>query len=76
MALEKLTYNVEEVAELLGLSTVTIGKAAREGKLPPTIEAGGKRLVWVKTIINDWIAAGCPSNYEQNSRAKFKRKSK
>ena len=51
--MEKLVLNVQEVAELLGLSRSYTYELMRNGTIP-TIQLGRKRLV-SKQKLNEWI---------------------
>jgi len=51
--------DVGEFAAKLGVSPQHIRRMADAGRCPPAIRLG--RLVrWSRTVVDDWIAAGCP----------------
>ena len=54
--------NVGEVAELCGMSTKQVYRAAHAGRMPKPITLEKNRLIrWRREDIERWIADGCPS---------------
>lgn len=55
--------DADALGELLGVSGATVRRLRSAGKLPPTIDLdGGMR--WPRSVILDWIDAGCPDAKE------------
>lgn len=48
-----------QLADLLGLSTRSIDRKILEGEVPQGFLLGGAKR-WRKSLVNGWIAAGCP----------------
>ncbi len=49
--------SVRQVALLLNMSTAHVRRLARSGKLPPPRSFGGRKLSWLATEIEAFIAA-------------------
>ena len=59
--------DVRGVAELLNCSTRHVYRLSDAGKMPPPVRLGFL-VRWAQTVIEDWIAAGCPSQRSQARR--------
>lgn len=51
--MEKLAYNVEEVAEVLGISKSHVYQLAKEKQIP--VLQLGKRIVFPISALEEWI---------------------
>ena len=47
--------NIKEVSELLGISVSTINRLIKRGKFPPKINISARRMVFMKSQIQEWI---------------------
>jgi excisionase family DNA binding protein len=56
--LERRTYTIDEVAELLGLSRNRAFAAAREGRLPVPVIRIGKRIFVSKVAMDRFLETG------------------
>ncbi len=52
-------YSINEVAGILGCSTRHVRRLVDTRRIPQPIKLGAL-LRWIKTDIDQWIAAGCP----------------
>lgn len=52
--MERITLTVEEVAELLGVSKMTIYTMCRTGEIPCKRVRG--RILFYRPLIQDWLA--------------------
>lgn len=50
---------VRDVSEILGCSPRHVYRLAATGRMPPPLKLGAL-VRWSKSVIDDWIAAGCP----------------
>ena len=50
---------IEDIAQILGCSTRHVRRLAAGGRIPRPIKLGAL-LRWLKTDVDQWIAAGCP----------------
>lgn len=57
--------SMKMLAKYLSLSTQTVKRLRRDGKLPEPVRVGGS-LRWRDEEITDWIAAGCPEVHERD----------
>lgn len=60
------TYNAEQVAELLGVSTWAIYEAVRRGDPPITPIRVGRRLLWSRAAVDNLLglsASGCGTQH-------------
>jgi excisionase family DNA binding protein len=57
---EPLLWNLARTAKALGVSAKTVQRMAAAGELPGSVKLGRRRLFARKSIEN-WIAQGCPS---------------
>lgn len=62
-----LTLSVEGLAAELHATVKTIGRWDAVGKIPRPLRVG-RRLLWPRAEIVDWIAAGCPNRREWDAR--------
>lgn len=51
--------NVDQVAELLQCTTMSIYRFSKNGTMPPPTKIG-KLSRWKKSELDEWIAKGCP----------------
>jgi prophage regulatory protein len=49
----------KEIAQKLGLSTRTVDRKIADGLFPPGIKIGPS-VRWRESVIDQWIAEGCP----------------
>jgi excisionase family DNA binding protein len=56
--LTRRVYNIEEVAQLLGLSRNHAYVSAREGRLPVPVIRIGKRMFVSQTILDRYLETG------------------
>jgi excisionase family DNA binding protein len=54
------TYTVSDLAALLQLSERTVWRLTDGGLIPGKIRIGSKSVRWSKSVIDQWIASGCP----------------
>lgn len=53
--------DVHEVAQVLGVSEVTVRRMRDEGRMPMSLRLGGRRTErWRRDVFIAWIEAGCP----------------
>lgn len=52
--------DVNDVAEMLGVSSRQVYRLADGGLMPKPIKLGGS-VRWDRNVIDEWVAAGCPS---------------
>lgn len=55
-----LLISVRDLAVVLGISVRTLWRLEASGKLPKSVRVGRSRR-WPRKVIEDWVAAGCPS---------------
>lgn len=58
-AAKPLLISVNELAQMLGVSTRTTWRHNSSGRIPSPIPVGGL-MRWRRQEIEDWIAEGCP----------------
>jgi excisionase family DNA binding protein len=51
--------DLERVAELLGISTRSVRRFSDAGSMPPPVRLG-KRCLWPRETIEEWVRSGCP----------------
>ena len=59
-AVEPLLLDLRAVARLLSVSPRTVGSMRSTGRLPAPVRIG-RRVLWRRAEIVEWIDAGCPS---------------
>lgn len=59
-SLANVLVTLNDVAALLGCSTRHVRRLADSGRIPQPVKFGAL-LRWIKTDIDQWIAAGCPN---------------
>jgi excisionase family DNA binding protein len=65
--LAPLTYTAAELAQALGCSERHVWRLHAAGGLPAAVHIG--RLVrWHRTLIDRWLAAGCPPAARKTTR--------
>lgn len=52
-----------ELASVLNISIRSLQRKINKGEVPMPVKIGVS-LRWVRSLIEEWIAAGCPKNYE------------
>jgi len=57
------TFNVEELAEFLGVSTATVRRMDASGRLPRPVRFN-RAVRWDRWTIEEWLAAGAPPRDE------------
>jgi len=57
---QPLMLNVKEVAAMLRCSTRHVTRLEETGQMPPAVRLG-RLCRWNRTVIEEWIAAGCPA---------------
>ncbi len=63
----RLTYRINELAIMLGVSVKTIDRMRKNGSFPPPDRCAGRVLLWRIETIEHWLS-GSP-----NSRSKLSR---
>ncbi len=48
-------FTIQEVSEFLGISISTINRLVKEGDFPPKIKISPRRMVFMKSEIDEWI---------------------
>jgi len=56
---EKLTYDREELAKVLGVSPRAISTWTDSGKIPQPLRLGRRRL-WLRETVQKWLSEGAP----------------
>lgn len=56
---EAQLLTVDEVAALMACSSRSVYRLSDAGKIPQPFRIGGM-VRWSASVINDWIASGCP----------------
>lgn len=51
---------IEDVAAILGCSTRHVRRLVNSNRIPRPVKLGAL-LRWIKTDVDQWIAAGCPN---------------
>ena len=59
-ATESLTLTNAEFAQALGISTRHLYTMDQEGRIGPRAVRLGKRVLWSRSAIKDWLSAGAP----------------
>lgn len=57
---EALTLNASQAAELIGISSRTLGTMRRNGEIPAPVKVH-RRNRWRRAELEQWIRAGCPA---------------
>ncbi len=65
---ESLLVDVKGVANLVGLSKNTVMLHNSSGRLGPISIKLGRRRLWRRKEIEQWIDAGCPARHRWQSR--------
>lgn len=60
VAHEPLLIPVEQVAEMLNLSTRTVWRMLAAGRIPEPVRIGGS-VRWHLDRVRQWVDAGCPA---------------
>ena len=60
VAHEPLLIPVEQVAEMLNLSTRTVWRMLAAGRIPEPVRIGGS-VRWRLARVRQWVDAGCPA---------------
>lgn len=55
---KRVTYTVQEVSELLGISITQAYKIAREGQIP-CVPVGARRYLVPKKAFDEWLNGSC-----------------
>jgi len=58
METERL-WTIKDVAQMLGVTTRTVGRYVIDGKIPKPLRIGGA-IRWQQATIEQWIKKGCP----------------
>lgn len=64
---EAILLRAQHVAKLLNISTRTLWRLEAAGKLIGPIKIG-RSVRWRKDELMQWIAAGCPPQFEEDER--------
>ncbi len=51
-----------ELASVLNISIRSLQRKINKGEVPEPVKIGAS-LRWVRSLIEEWILAGCPKNY-------------
>jgi len=57
---ESMMLSTQDVARLMQCSDRHVTNLRREGRMPPPVKLG-TLVRWPRKVIEDWIAAGCPT---------------
>lgn len=57
---EPLLIPVEQLAEMLNLSTRTVWRMLAAGRIPEPVRIGGS-VRWRLDLVREWVEAGCPA---------------
>lgn len=60
-------HGVDDVAALLRCSRRHIFRLIRSGRMPEPIRVGAL-LRWLPSVLNSWIASGCPATQSEAVR--------
>lgn len=55
----KILLSIHEVAAILDISHGTVATWEADGRMPPAVRIGRRRL-WPRAVLEAWAAAGCP----------------
>jgi excisionase family DNA binding protein len=58
---EPLLLSVEDVARALNVSIRKIQSMNSAGMLPLPIHSFGRRVLWSRVELEQWVSAGCPN---------------
>ena len=59
--IEQLLWPVEDVARALNVSVRKIQSMNSAGMLPMPIRSFGRRVLWSRTELEQWVSVGCPN---------------
>jgi predicted DNA-binding transcriptional regulator AlpA len=62
-----ILLDVTEVSALLGVSARHVWRLADAGGMPKPVKLG-RRCVWDRRLLENWIDAGCPSENRARKR--------
>lgn len=66
---EQLTFNIEDLAGILGIAKITAERMKAAGKLPaPDVVLSQRTIRWSRATIERWLAAGCPAQDASKAR--------
>ena len=58
--------NRKQLQEKLGgIGERTVSRYTKDGRIPKPTRIGYK-LYWIEQVIDEWIAAGCPTDWDTN----------
>lgn len=60
---EAMLFSAKEAAAFIGISRSLFYELNAEAKIPAAIRLG-KRVLWRKEEMKEWICAGCPNRVE------------
>ncbi len=52
--------NVNEVADILGISPRTVYRLAQQGQMPRPVKLGTSLVRWHRDALDIWLDRGCP----------------
>lgn len=55
---DKESLNMEEAAHFLGIGICTLRKLCRDGKGAPPFRRAGRRFIFTRTSLSEWVATG------------------
>lgn len=61
----KLLLSVDDLGSLLSVSRATIWRWLSAGRIPSPTLRQGQVVRWSRTMVEEWIAAGCPEPVER-----------
>lgn len=70
--MEKIVYNVQEMAEILGVKPLTIYRSVNKGKIPAV--KIGKNILFPKDVILAWLKTKALEGYKEKTEVKAKEK--
>jgi len=63
----KLLLSADDLANLCSVSRATIWRWLSSGRIPGPTLRQGQVVRWSRTVVEEWIAAGCPEQVEARS---------
>ena len=68
IVLEPLLVSAEDGARLLGISTKYFWQLDRAGKIPLSVNFGGRRKLWSVKSLDEFVNRGCPRRKDKNDK--------
>jgi len=64
--MEKIVFNVSEMAEILGVKPLTIYRSVNKGKIPAV--KVGKNILFPKDVIMEWLKTKAWEGYKEKDK--------